>query len=140
MSGIQFDSDLPADDLGTCERFVEDCGVSEDYGLNGPITCERASQSASGQYCNATIACKQAGTLGDADVQIYGYLSTDCQPLGDGWNCTCSTGSATASITVEAESGWDACTISAERCPDEVDVVIGEQYFGRPVFPGVPFL
>jgi hypothetical protein len=140
-SSIQFDTDLSTDDLATCEQFAEECGTTKDLGLNGPITCERVSQTANVQYCDATIACKQAGMLGDTEVQVYGYLNTYCQPLGDAWSCNCTTnnGSQSSSISLEAEDGWDACTIAAERCPDEIDVVIGEQNFGvlppgRPAF------
>lgn len=131
----RFDVELPAD-AGLCSQVTAGCDISG-VELEGPITCSPASQSAGGGYCNAQIDCRQAGTIGDFELSLYGSLYTDCQQINGAWSCNCRTGTENATIEVEADTDWDACTAAVAACPDVVEVKIGESNGG--IFPpGIP--
>jgi hypothetical protein len=131
-------------DSGTCTRALRACTSGEELVLSGPIGCERSYQSAQGgQYCSAELRCGQAGTIGDMSLVAYGNVSANCQLLASGApaTCSCSSGTETASfeVDVDATDAWDMCSMAAERCPDLVEVQIGNSgdYYGfYPV--GVP--
>jgi hypothetical protein len=127
----RFDVEAPADGA-LCSQVTAGCDVSE-VELEGPITCAPASQSAGSGYCSAQVDCKQAGTVGDLELWLYGSLYTDCQQLNGAWTCNCSTASENEQIEVDADTDWDACTAAVQACPDVVDVKIGESNGG--IFP-----
>jgi hypothetical protein len=133
---LRFFSELSASDIATCNQFVENCPAVDDLGLNGPLSCSPNNQQGDAQYCNVNIECSQAGTLGDEPIRAFGYISGFCQPLNGGWSCTCNSGIESASVDVEADGGWDACTELIELCPDLVDVQIGQSGgIDRPPLP-----
>lgn len=139
-SSTRFDVELPTDGA-LCGQVSAGCDVTG-VELEGPITCAPASQTAGGGYCNAQVDCRQAGTVGDFDLWLYGTLFTSCSQVNGVWTCNCSTSNESANVEVDAESDWDACTAAIQACPDVVDVKIGESNGGifPPGFPGpIPF-
>jgi hypothetical protein len=143
-ASMQFDSELSSPDLGTCNLASELCLEKDSLELSGPVTCSQASQIAEASYCNSSLDCTQSGTLGGQDVKLHGYLSMNCSPSGDSWACTCSSGSQTATMSVEREgTAWDDCTRASDQCLELIDVEIGGSNGGVrpppfPPMPGVP--
>jgi hypothetical protein len=134
-SQTRFDVEVPTD-AALCSQVTAGCDASS-VELAGPITCAPASQSAGSGYCNAQVDCKQAGTVGDLELWMYGSLYTDCSLINGAWTCNCTTGTEREQIEVEADSDWEACTAAVQACPDVVDVKIGESNGG--IFPpGIP--
>ena len=133
---MQFDSESTMTDLATCNLASDLCGEKDSLELSGPITCAQSSQNAEGSYCSATLDCTQGGKLGGQDVKLHGYLSTNCNAVGDNWACTCNSGSQTANMTLEPSgTAWDDCTRASDECLELIDVEIGTSGGIRPPFP-----
>jgi hypothetical protein len=133
---LRFFSELSASDIATCNQFAESCPAVDELGLNGPLTCAPNSQQGDVQFCNINIECSQAGTLGDQPIRAFGSINGYCQPLNGVWSCSCNSGTESASVEVEADGGWDACTELVDLCPDLVDVQIGQS--GGIIKPPLP--
>lgn len=101
--------------LGVCERGVE----LEPY---GEATCKVSTQSASTASCSANSVCERAATAGDLTVGMQGSMYTYCQQNGDTWQCQCQTGAEVATVDVDAEDAWSACTDAIAKCPELVEV------------------
>lgn len=124
---LRFDVDDSTTDSNTCSNAIDICSSIDDLELSGDQECERVYQSASGQWCDAQVACGQDATLGDQELFVYGDLYLNCQFLGeDGWTCSCNSAADSASLHIDASvEGWDACTQASEQCPDLVEVTVG---------------
>lgn len=130
--GYTFEYAAAADAAGTCASAVSVCDSTEEPVPQGEIECGVTNQSASGSYCSASLQCTQDAALGDVTVDLSGYLYTSCQPSGDSWSCQCQGTSEVATVTVEAENAFGACTEAVEQCPDLVEVEVTSQGGGRP--------
>ena len=135
-------------DINTCTRALRACTSGEELALSGPIDCERSYQSAyGGQSCDASLRCGQAGTLGGMSIVAYGSVSTNCQILASGEpaTCWCYSGQQSTSfeVDVDATDAWDVCSVASERCPDLVEVQIGNPgnyYYGPGFYGEVPLM
>jgi hypothetical protein len=99
--------------------------VAKVEGLHGPVECTVRSQGGDSLTCGGDLVCTQAGTVGELDVAAMGRVYTHCERSGaDSWSCDCSDNvlEATATIEVQANDGWDACTAAANDCPGEVNL------------------
>jgi hypothetical protein len=108
---------------GACDDAVAICEEPEDVVVTGPLECIRSAQSAGSEYCNAQIACTLAASWGDVDLTMSPGMWVTCQSGSSGtWPCTCSGGTQTVDLDVEAGQVWDACTTAADQCPDLIDI------------------
>jgi hypothetical protein len=119
-----FEIDVPADDPATCLTAMSVCDSNEAPVAEGPIECTLISQSASTTSCNTSTQCTQDAVVEGLTIGLYGTMYTYCQPDGDSWLCTCSSGVSSANVTVAAEDAWAACTDATAQCPDLVDVQV----------------
>jgi hypothetical protein len=132
---LRFYSELSPTDVATCNLFAQTCTTVDELGLNGPLSCAPSYQQGDSQFCNVNIECSQAGTLGDEPIRALGNIDGYCQPLNGVWSCTCNSGIESATVEVDADGGWDACTELMELCPDLVDVQIGQSGGIKPPLP-----
>jgi hypothetical protein len=123
---LRFSSERSPDEIATCNDFAQNCTSVDELGLNGPLTCKPIYQQGDSQYCNVNVECSQAGSLGDEPIRAFGSVNGYCTMANGAWSCTCNSGIESAAVEVDADDGWAACTELIERCPDLVEVQIGQ--------------
>jgi hypothetical protein len=133
---LRFDIESPTSGVGTCNTYASLCDDFDSIELSGDVQCAPAYQSSSGDYCDASIECKQPGTINGEQVFAYGTLSASCSRSGDAFSCFCSSSNESAEIAVDASTAWDACSAAVSNCPDVVTVTIGEG--GGVILPPIP--
>lgn len=112
------------DPIDACPSAIDVCDSTDTPEPSGPIECELATQMATSDYCSATTQCTQVAVIEGVEIELHGTVSSYCQPNGDAWYCQCTSGTASSSVTVEADEAWDACEEVAEQCPDLVGIQI----------------
>jgi hypothetical protein len=124
QTGLRFDMASATTTLATCASAKEICAAASEIQLSGVVTCSPSYQSASTQYCDASLSCTQPATRGEQPLTMYGDLYVNCQlqTAGAPWTCSCSSGSQYATVQIDGTSGWAVCTTAAQRCPELVKV------------------
>jgi hypothetical protein len=51
-------------------------------------------------------------------------MYTNCQQSGSQWLCQCQSNTESTSFTLDAATGWDACTAASDACPDMIGIDI----------------
>jgi hypothetical protein len=113
-----------ASSAAACTQAGAVCQTDEEIVPEGPISCTRANQSASQAYCDASIDCSQDAVVGGTTIGIHANMYTYCQQSGSEWLCQCQSNVEQTSFTVEAPSGWDACSVAADECPEMIGIDI----------------
>lgn len=121
--------------IASCTQASEICQKAGSIEPEGEPTCNNTSQTAQGTYCSATIDCAASATVNDTTVSLHGYINLGCTGDGSGgWTCSCSSGSNYETISVTADTAWDACTAGSPVCADTIEVQYGgDGGIGMPV-------
>jgi hypothetical protein len=119
--------EAPVSGLTSCTEALAICRKIPGIEADGEPVCTNTSQSAQGNYCNASIDCAASATVDGSTISLHGYLAVNCSGDSSGWTCSCSSGSEYASTTVDAETAWDACTNGSKACEDAVEIQFGNR-------------
>jgi hypothetical protein len=113
-----------------CGDAIAVCQTEDDIVPEGEITCSTASQSSGQGYCSASIDCAQDAVVNGTTISVHASMNASCTPDGDAYACSCSSNVASASLQVEADTEWDACSQAATECPEliDIDVSSGSPY------------
>lgn len=95
-----------------CVDAIDWC--SGDITREGPRDCSPFSQYASTNSCYVNLRCTQAAVAGGIPASITENYTLSCGQASDGkWVCDCP---GVGNFDVEADTGWDACTLGAAEC------------------------
>lgn len=98
-------SDMCVDALDWCSGEIT---------REGPRDCTPSSQYAETNSCYVNLRCNQAAVAGGVAATITESFTLSCRHDDAGrWICDCP---GVGSFDVEAETGWDACTLGASEC------------------------
>ena len=80
----------------------------------GPRDCTPSSQYAETNSCYVNLRCTQAAVAGGVPATLTESFTLNCRYNDAGeWTCDCP---GVGDFSVEAENGWDACTLGASQC------------------------
>lgn len=80
----------------------------------GPRDCNPTSQYAASNSCYVNLSCSQAAVAGGVPATLTESYTLNCRSNDAGqWTCDCP---GVGDFSVEAETGWDACTLGASEC------------------------
>ncbi|HEU5073022.1 MAG TPA: hypothetical protein VFU02_02600 [Polyangiaceae bacterium] len=98
-------SDMCVDALDWCSGEITREGARD---------CTPSSQYAETNSCYVNLRCSQAAVAGGVPATITESFTVNCRHDDAGtWICDCP---GMGSFEVEAETGWDACTLGASEC------------------------
>jgi hypothetical protein len=137
---FNFAQEAPVTGIASCDEASVLCQKIATVEPDGEPVCTNTSQSAQGDFCNATLDCTASASVDETAISLHGYINLSCSRDASSWACSCSSGSQYETISVQAENAWEACTNGSRACEEAVEVEFGNGsggggFGGSPGFP-----
>lgn len=114
-NNLQISFSPSANGITACREAREYCEGEIDF--DGPLQCERDSQSVSNDYCEAGLRCYRETAVDGATVSVNGWAWTWCERMSDGTlDCRCDGMGIYEGFSVAGDDPWDSCQEAGDVC------------------------